>query len=155
MVVKILTLTTLTNLGKLTLNVARFYLENNQLGLSMNLRIPVHTPINHIKEKFTKLCKGTLVSPSFDGEKDALYIPKQNPLVSTLCSIFNEVSGQSEEPIAIGGATYARAFPNFVSFGANMPGDEDMCHKVNEYISIDNLILATKIYATAIYKLCI
>lgn len=140
--------------GKLTLNVARFYLENNELGISMNLRIPVHTPVSQIKNKFIEFCKDTSILASFDGEKDALYIPKDNKLVSTLCNIFNEVSGQNEEPIAIGGATYARAFPNCISFGANMPGNEDMCHKTNEFIEIDNLILATKIYATAIYRLC-
>ena len=56
-------------------------------------------------------------------------------------------------PIAIGGATYARAFDNCISFGANMPGHEDMCHKVDEYIEIDSLILSSKIYANAIYEL--
>lgn len=140
--------------GKLTLNVARFFLEDNALGISMNLRIPVHTSIDKIKTTFNNLFENTPIMVSFDGKKDALYIPKDNNLVTTLCSIFNEVTGKSEEPIAIGGATYARAFKNFVSFGANMPGDEDMCHKVDEFISIDNLILATKIYATAIYRLC-
>ena len=58
-------------------------------------------------------------------------------------------------PIAIGGATYARAFPNCVSFGANMPNCEDMCHKADEFISIDNLILSAKIYANVIYKLTV
>lgn len=142
------------NLGSLTLNVARFYLKDGKLGISMNLRIPVHTSISHIKKVFNNLVQNTCILVSFDGEKDALYIPKENKLVTLLCSIFNEVTKQNKEPIAIGGATYARAFPNFVSFGANMPDEEDMCHKVDEFISIDNLILSTKIYATAIYKLC-
>jgi len=140
--------------GKLTLNVARFFLENNNLGISMNLRIPVHTTIDTVKNKFSNLFKNTSIIVDFDGEKDALYIPKDNYLVTSLCSIFNEITGKNEKPLAIGGATYARAFPNCISFGSNMPGYEDMCHKVDEFISIDNLILATNIYATAIYKLC-
>ena len=140
--------------GKLTLNVARFFLENNTLGISMNLRIPVHSHIETVKNRFNDIFKTTSITVSFDGKKDALYIPKDNNLVTTLSSIFNEVTEKNEKPIAIGGATYARAFKNFVSFGANMPGDEDMCHKVDEFISIDNLILTTNIYATAIYKLC-
>ena len=140
--------------GNLTLNVARFFLENNALGISMNLRIPIHTSINTIKCKFNNIFKNSSIKVYFDGEKNALYIPKDNYLVTTLCSIFNEITGNNEEPIAIGGATYARAFPNCISFGANMPKEEDMCHKVDEFISIDNLILSTNIYATAIYKLC-
>lgn len=140
--------------GKLTLNVARFFLENDTLCISMNLRIPIHTNIDTVKNKFHNIFETTSIIVDFDGEKNALYIPKDDHLVTTLCSIFNEITGKNEEPIAIGGATYARAFPNCISFGANMPGDEDMCHKVDEFISIDNLILATNIYATAIYKLC-
>lgn len=140
--------------GMLTLNVARFYIKDNTIGVSMNLRIPVCTKIDVIKNKFNNLCNGTSINVSYDGEKDALYVPKDNELVTKLCNIFNKISGKSDSPIAIGGATYARAFPNFVSFGANMPGDEDMCHKVDEFISINNLILSTKIYATAIYELC-
>ena len=57
------------------------------------------------------------------------------------------------EPIAIGGATFARAFENCVSFGANFPGDTDMCHQSNESIDIDKLVLSCKIYAEAIYEL--
>ena len=56
-------------------------------------------------------------------------------------------------PIAIGGATYARAFKNCISFGPNFPGQTDMCHQVDEFIEIDNLILCSKIYAKAIYAL--
>lgn len=140
--------------GKLTLNVARFFLENDTLGISMNLRIPIHTNIDTVKSKFNNIFEDSSIKVGFDGEKNALYIPKDNYWVTTLCSIFNEITGKNEKPIAIGGATYARAFPNCISFGANMPNEEDMCHKVDEFISIDNLILATKIYATAIYKLC-
>ena len=121
----------------------------------MNLRIPIHTSISYIEKTFNTLIQNTSILLSFDGKKEALYIPKEDKLVSSLCNIFNEVTKQNKPPIAIGGATYARAFPNFVSFGANMPEDEDMCHKVDEFISVDNLILATNIYATAIYKLCI
>ena len=74
-------------------------------------------------------------------------------MVKTLCNIFNKVTGLNEEPIAIGGATFARAFDNCISFGANMPGHPDMCHQVNEFVNIENLILSSKIYAEAIYEL--
>ena len=57
------------------------------------------------------------------------------------------------EPIAIGGATYARAFDNCISFGANIPGQKDICHQSDEFITIDNLVFASKTYAKAIYEL--
>ena len=81
------------------------------------------------------------------------YVPKDSYLVKTLCKVFNEETNSNYEPIAIGGGTYARAFKNCISFGANMPGDTDMCHQANEFIKIDNLILSSKIYAKAILEL--
>ena len=74
-------------------------------------------------------------------------------LDSKIEDIFNEMNNSFIEPIAIGGATYARAFDNCVSFGANMPGNKDMCHQADEFISIDNLMFACKVYAKAIYEI--
>ena len=87
------------------------------------------------------------------GIQEPLYVPKDNPLVKTLCGIFNKLTDSNLEPIAIGGGTYARAFKNFISYGATMPGNKDMCHQVDEFIEIDKLILSSKIYAEAIYEL--
>ena len=77
----------------------------------------------------------------------------KNFLVKTLTKIFNEELKTNYEPLAIGGGTYARAFENCISYGMTMPGDIDMCHQVNEYIEIDKLLIATNIYAKAIYEL--
>lgn len=85
--------------------------------------------------------------------KPALYIPKENKLVQTLCNVYNKETNSNLEPIAIGGATYARAFDNCISFGANFPGDKDMCHQTDEFIDIDKLLLSCKIYAKAILAL--
>lgn len=140
--------------GSLTLNVANLSIENNILRLGMNLRIPVNTPISTIEEKFKTLCSNynNLNYETYSSE-NSLYVPKDDKLVTTLCKIFNEETNSNESPIAIGGGTYARAFNNCISFGPNFPGHEDMCHKTDEYIEIDNLLLACKIYARAIIEL--
>ena len=140
--------------GKLTLNVGRLTLENSILEIGMNLRVPIHTSTTSIKEAFLKYCK---LYPNINfNDKDfmpSLYISKDDVLIKTLCKIFNETTNSNVEPIAIGGATYARAFKNCVSFGPNFPGCKDMCHQTDEFIDIDNLILSCKIYAKAILQL--
>ena len=138
--------------GKLTLNVGNISFENNSIKIGINLRIPVTVKIKVMEEKLKKL-ENSNIKVSFEGQKEPLYIDKDNYLVKTLCETFNEVAGQKLEPIAIGGATYARAFQNCISFGANMPGEKDMCHQVDEFISIENLLKSCQIYAEAIYKL--
>lgn len=140
--------------GKLTLNIGNLSLENSILKFGMNIRIPINTQIDIVSEAFIKYCN---IYPNLTftnvHSQQALYIPKDTPLVQTLCKIFNEVTHSSAEPIAIGGATYARAFKNCVSFGPNFPGQQDMCHQTDEFIDIDNLMLSCKIYAKAIEEL--
>ena len=137
--------------GHLTLTTSQFYLEDDKISIVMNLRIPVNTSIDSIIDKFNTTFE------DFDVDTlstiEALYLKKDDKLVTTLCDIFNEECNSDYKPIAIGGATYARAFNNCVSFGMNFPDDEDMCHKVDEFINIDKLMIATKIYAKAIDKL--
>lgn len=140
--------------GKLTLNTAQFYIEDNALKIGFNLRVPINTKFELIEDKFSSICKEfDNTYCEFTGKKDPLYVSKDSYLVETLCKIYNECTNSNVEPIAIGGATYARAFDNVVSFGANLPGQKDMCHQTDEFISIDNLMLACNIYTKAIYEL--
>ena len=140
--------------GSLTLNVGDISLENGILKIGLNLRIPIHTPIEEVENKFlTVLADYPEITYTKSGSKAGLYIPKDNYLVKTLCDIYNEEANSYLEPIAIGGATYARAFDNCISFGANLPGQKDMCHQTDEFISIDNLLFACKVYAKAICEL--
>lgn len=140
--------------GKLTLNVANTKFENNSLTLGLNLRIPVTIYPAIVKQKINDtILDYNGLELEFNSEKPALYIPKNNELVTTLCSVFNEVTGQSAEPITCAGATYARAFDNVVSFGCNMPGNIDMCHQADEYINISDLLTSIEIYIKAIKKL--
>lgn len=140
--------------GKLTLNVGSFSLENSVLKIGLNLRVPINTPIVDVGNSFLKALS-EYINVDFDTTHylPHLYIPKDNYLVKTLCQIYNEETNSNSEPIAIGGATFARAFDNCISFGANLPGQKDMCHQTDEFISIDNLMLSCKIYAKAIYEL--
>ena len=66
---------------------------------------------------------------------------------------YSDYNNSNLEPKAIGGGTYARAFDNCISFGPQMPDAKDMCHQTDEFISIENLMFCTKVYAEAILKL--
>ena len=139
--------------GKLTLNVGNFNFYKNYLQIGINLRIPINTSIDTVTNLIDNHCQIYSLDTYIAGKQNPLYVPKNNYLVKTLCGIFNKMTNSNYEPIAIGGGTYARAFENCVSFGANFPGDTDMCHQANEFIDIDKLMLTCNIYAQAIYEL--
>lgn len=138
--------------GILTLNTARFFIKDNYLNIGFNLRIPVTINYNIIKKQFDKYC-GNSLSVDIARIQEPLYISKDNKLVQQLCNIFNDYNNTNLEPKAIGGGTYARAFNNCISFGPQMPDTEDMCHKCDEFISIENLLFCSKVFAEAIINL--
>lgn len=139
--------------GKLTLNVGHLKFYENYLQIGINLRIPVNTSIESVTNLIDLNCKSYSLETYVAGKQNPLFVPKDNYLVQTLCNIFNAKTNSNFEPIAIGGGTYARAFDNCISFGANFPGDIDMCHQANEFVDIEKLVLASKIYADAIFEL--
>lgn len=138
--------------GSLTLNTAQFFIENNKIKIGFNLRIPITINYNIIEDKFKKFLPGN-INVIVKRIQDPLFLNKNNKLVEELCNIFNDYNNSNLEPKAIGGGTYARAFKNCISFGPQMPNAKDMCHQVDEYISIANLIFCAKVYAKAIYLL--
>ena len=137
--------------GVLTSNVAVLEFKDNKLIIKINLRVPVTISLDEIQNKYSCLIEDLEINRL--SSQEPLYVEKDSYLVKTLVDIFNQKSGLNSSPIAIGGGTYARAFENFISYGITMPGKKDMCHQVDEFIEIDDLILASKIYAEAIYKL--
>lgn len=140
--------------GILTSNVARLEYNKKKLTIKINLRVPVKTTLDDILFRYRQLLKLYENIEIIElNRQEPLFMEKDSFLVETLVNIFNKKTETYNEPIAIGGGTYARAFNNCVSYGATMPGTKDMCHQVDEFIDIDTLILSTKIYAEAIYEL--
>ena len=75
-------------------------------------------------------------------------------MIKTLHGAYVKYTNDAEtKPYVIGGGSFARASDNIVCFGMVFPGKESLFHQKDEYVDIDDLILATAIYAEAIYNL--
>ena len=87
--------------------------------------------------------------------KEAHYVPKDDKLVTTLMDVYRKHTGDTKnDAFVLGGGTYARCLKKGVAFGLLFPGKEDTMHQANEYLEVEDLLLATAIYAEGIYKLC-
>ncbi len=84
----------------------------------------------------------------------AHFVPEDSELVKGLKQAYEEVMGEPAACKTMGGATYARAFPNAVAFGPLFPGQVGTEHNANEYIEIESLIKLADIIANAILILC-
>lgn len=141
-------------LGDLTVNAGLFHFENGQeSSLRINIRYPLTADekvvLDTVREKMARF---GMEMRGVDHKK-GLAFPKDHPLVATLLKVYREHTGDWTEPLAIGGATYARAVDNCVAFGPIFPGKMVTAHQTDEFIEVDDLLKAAAIYAQAIYEL--
>ncbi|MBX7244087.1 MAG: Sapep family Mn(2+)-dependent dipeptidase [Candidatus Sumerlaeaceae bacterium] len=83
--------------------------------------------------------------------------PEQYPdFINTLKEAYTTMTGRESKLVAIGGTTYAKAFPRAVVFGPVEPedGEEELAHQVNERVKVDHMMRNVKIYAYALARLC-
>lgn len=137
--------------GALTINIGTVGTANGFVTLEADVRYPISDDKFRIREAIKKALRNAEVS--IGGEHDPLYIAPDSDLVATLLESYTQVTGNTAQPISIGGATYARAMPNTVAFGPIFPGEESTIHQRNERESLENLRKMYAIYKAAIRKL--
>ena len=138
--------------GDLTLNLGRVRTEGDRLLFSLDVRYPAATNEQALLEKLQAVFGADAVI-TVEGRHLPLYVSPESELVTSLLAAYNEVTGENASPIAIGGATYARAFPNTVAFGPVFPGEESRIHQKDECITVERLIKCAEIYRAALLKL--
>lgn len=139
--------------GELKFNVGKIeFTEENEI-LMIDMRIPV----TYDKEKIVEILSRKAKEYGFEYIQHdylkSIYVPLDSELITTLMSAYQEITGDMEsQPVASGGATYARAMNNCVAFGCVLPGSPKTEHQPNEYIILDDIKKAMKIYMKAFEK---
>ncbi|MCE9678581.1 dipeptidase [Shewanella sp. AS1] len=78
------------------------------------------------------------------------------PHLNTLLSVFGHFTGVKDpKPVAIGGSTNSKLFPNALSFGPAMPGVEYTGHSEHEFITHEQFMLNLKMYTAAFVELAV
>jgi len=140
--------------GKLIFNVGVIDLNEDEIKLTINIRYPVTYTTNVVYDAMEKELEGTgikLIRGKHD--MDPIYLPKDHELIKKLMQVYTKITGDDREPITMGGGTYARAMKNAVAFGPLFPGQPELAHQKDEYISVEDLLKITEIYAEALYEL--
>ncbi len=138
--------------GALTANIGRAMLNDGKYEFLVNIRYPIDENVDDLVLR----CKAHL-SDKWDVEvvenRPPLYVPVESPLIRTLRRVYEDYVGGDSTPIAIGGATYARAIQNAVAFGAMFPGMPDVAHEKDEFWPLSDYFKCIEIYAHAMYEL--
>jgi succinyl-diaminopimelate desuccinylase len=139
--------------GKLKFNVGKIDLGETE-QLSIDIRIPVTEAKEEVVDHLVRaVAKYGLEYKEYDW-LGPIYLPLDHFMVTSLMNVYRKISGDVlTAPRASGGATYARAIPNCVAFGA-LTVDEPLTeHQPNERTVLSNLYRAMEIYAHAVYEL--
>lgn len=140
--------------GSLTFCTGNIKTDGNIITVGCDIRSPITINPHDIIEKIQSSLKDTDINYELHTLKEAIYMEQDCYLVKTLTQCYVDVTGDRDnKPYTIGGGTYARSMNNILGFGMLFCGSEDTMHKKDEYVEIDKLLLAAKIYAKAIYRL--
>lgn len=140
-------------LSPLTCSPNLLALDGSGATLTCDCRFPVRSKSRRLLEKLEKLAEEEGWQLSVPTLHEPLYMPSDQLLPRELLAAYREVSGDDREPLVMGCGTYAKAFSNFLAFGAEAADSPGLAHQADEYFSSEDLLLCAKVYARAIYRL--
>ncbi|MEG1500420.1 MAG: dipeptidase PepV [Clostridiales bacterium] len=139
--------------GSLTMVPTIMRTDGKKIKICLDIRFPISSSCDKIKEKLLQGLQGHCWEiVNFQG-KEPLYLSTQHALIKSLLKVYQDMTGDDSPPIAIGGGTYARTMKNFIAFGPGFPRKDYPAHQGDESISVEDLLLLSKIYAVAAYRL--
>jgi len=139
--------------GELKFNLGKIEFTEDEEILCIDMRIPVTFNTDNIISTLKEKAKEYGFTYNDYDFLKSIYMPLDSPLVKTLMSAYQDVTGDMEsQPITSGGATYARAIDNCVAFGAILPCKPKTEHQPNEYVVLEDIKTAMEIYMKAFEK---
>ncbi len=132
-------------------------IEDGHMFQSLDSRFPTNTNgaklVSQMQEKAGDAAEVIMLR-----ESEPFYMSLDNPAVQICINSYNDVTGENAQPYTIGGGTYARDFPNAVSFGPEhperpMPDFAGPIHGAEEGASEEYFIEALKVYILALIEL--
>ena len=132
-------------------------IKDGRLFQSLDSRYPTNTSGAQIAAGIQEKA-GALAEVTVDRDAKPFYMSLDNPAIQACINAYNEVTGENAEPFTIGGGTYARDFPNAVSFGPEhfdrpVPDFVGPIHGADEGACVAWLLEALKVYILALLSL--
>ncbi|NMA93595.1 MAG: M20 family metallopeptidase [Clostridiales bacterium] len=138
-------------MGYTTAVPTRAWLQGDNLILNINLRTVYGTTEQELHEGFSKVCEEYGCSYEITTMQNPLYVSKEIPFLKAMGNAYSTVTGREAEFCIEGGTSYAKAFPNCISFGPLFPESEDTFHVPDEYLTEEDILTAAKIYLASFW----
>ncbi len=143
--------------GPMTLVGGVIGVEDGRMFQTLDSRYPTGTSGEKIAAA-VQAAAGDAAEVTVDHDAVPFYMEPDSPEVQACLRAYREFTGEEAEPYTIGGGTYARHFPNAVSFGPEhperpMPAFAGPIHGAEEAACQDWFMEALKIYILTLAEL--
>ena len=137
--------------GELTCSLDIIRVEKGRVEALMDIRYPVLMNV----DAMLRLIRMRLpeMEVSVPSCRAPHHVSEHTELVRELLEAYHEVTGGEKRTIAIGGGTYAQSMEEGVAFGALFPGETELAHQADEYMTEESLYQNARIFARAIVRL--
>lgn len=109
------------------------------------------------EENCVEVAKKNVIAKGFDVETSfnpPHVVDGDSDFVKTFLACYEKYTGKKGECLAIGGGTYVHELKNGVAFGAVGDTTDTHMHGADEFMIIEEMKTAAKIFAESIYELC-
>ena len=137
--------------GALTCNMGIVRADEKGVRVTLDLRCPILADLQGIADQAARALPGMRVE--ITGRTEPHYVSADSELVKKLIKAYEDVTGEKGYAMAIGGGTYAKCLEEGVAFGALFPGEPELAHHADEFISLDGLRKNLRIFTYALISL--
>ncbi len=142
-----------SNVGALTMNLGILSItEDGELSAQIDVRYPAGVTSEEIFAVFAK--RFPELSPAMPYDDPPTMADPEDPNILALRQGYQEVMGKEPDLRISGGVSYAKVFGgNCVTFGPVPEDAEQLAHRKDEWISVEDCLKATEIYYRSFLKL--
>jgi succinyl-diaminopimelate desuccinylase len=152
-------------LGGTTVNLGILEWSAGRIRAVLNIRHTMGQMVDSVAARLAAKVSAFADETGFEAKSavegralDPIFLdPAEHPgFIGALTEAYKAVTGREGRLLAIGGTTYAKAFPRSVCFGPvdEADGEVELAHQVDERVSIEHHLRNVRIYAYALARLC-
>ena len=136
--------------------------EKGSISLSLDCRLSIAADQEANKASFTAYAESLGFKVRRLETTPPVYMPKDDPRVTSLSDLYAEITGVRAEPYTMGGGTYSRELTRSLTFGPgfpelaekpDLPANHGGAHGPDEFMHIPSFFRAFEIYVCAVKAL--
>ena len=141
-------------IGQTTVSPTIISLDKEHVRLTINIRHKHGTTREDIQDAFTAQSEEYGYDFNIVEYLDPMWVSRELPFLHELKEVAEEYGMDGSFQFAPG-TSYAKSMANFVSWGPVLPGEVATAHIEDERLSVETMLLATKLYGRLISRMTI